>query len=135
MGTVASVVALVVFCFIVIVGGGLLGWGARRGLTRIAGRSPRQKASRALQRDQDRAQLELGWLRGVPELAPHVFYDSESEYDADLQRMTLMGYVAVEVYRTETKDGIAFDVRYQLTDKAQFQRAAQELAERERIAG
>lgn len=46
-----------------------------------------------------------------------------------------MGYVPIEVYRTETKDGFSFDVRYQLTDRAQFQRAARELAERERLAG
>lgn len=127
-------VALAVFGVIVIGGGALLGWGARRGLLWVFGRSPRQKANRALERDQEKAQLELGWLRGVPELAPHVVYSSESEYDADLQRMTLMGYVPIEVYRTETKDGFNFDVRYQLADRAQFQRASRELAERDRAA-
>lgn len=134
MGTVASVAALVVFAVIVIGGGALLGWGARRGLLRILGRSPRQKAKHALERDQEKAQLELGWLRGTPDLAPHVVYSCESEYDADLQRMTLMGYVPIEVYRTETKDGFSFDVRYQLVDRAQFQRAARELADRESLA-
>lgn len=135
MGTLASAVALVVFAVIVIGGGALLGWGARRGLLRILGRSPRQNAKHARERDQEKAQLELGWLRGTPDLAPHVLYCCESEYDADLRRMTLMGYVPIEVYRTETRDGFSFDVRYQLADMAQFERAARELAEREPIAG
>lgn len=135
MGTVASVVALVAFAVILIGGGALLGWGARRGLMWAFRRSPHQKANQALKRDQEKAQLELAWLRGTPDMAPHVFYPCESEYDADLQRMTLMGYVPIEVYRTETRDGFGFDVRYQLTDRMQFQRAARELAERERVAG
>lgn len=135
MGTVATVVALVAFGAIVIGGGALLGWAARRGILWVFGQSPRQKANRAVRRDQEKAELELGWLRGVPELAPHVVYSSESEYDADLQRMTLMGYVPIEVYRTENRRGCIYDVRYQLLDKEQFGRAARELAERERVAG
>ena len=57
-------------------------------------------------------------------MAPHVVYRSEAEYDADLQRMTLMGYVPIEVYRTPATDGFSFDVRYQLLDREQFNRAA-----------
>lgn len=84
----------------------------------------RREARRADRRDQERAQAELAWLQGRPVMAPHVVYRTEAEYDSDLQRMALMGYQAVQVYRTESADGWAYDVRYQLLDRELFNEAA-----------
>lgn len=95
----------------------------------------RLRRRRARRRDRNRELAELGWLRGMPVIAPHVIYPSESEYDADLQRMTLMGYTPVEVYRIGALRGFRYDVRYQLMDMEQFRQSARELARREHLAG
>ena len=106
--------------------GGVLAFTAvLTGLGMLVQRAGRQReARRAGARDEAKAQEQLGWLQGRPLMAPHVVYRSEAEYDADLQRMTLMGYVPIEVYRTPATDGFSFDVRYQLLDREQFNRAA-----------
>ena len=67
-------------------------------------------------------------------IAPHVLYRTSSEYDSERQHMTLMGYVPVEVYRAQTGRDFSYDVRYRLLDREQFQQAARELGERERLA-
>lgn len=123
----AITVGLLTFCVVSVLLFGTLGWL----FSRLQRRGRQRRAQRL---DQERQQAELSWLRGMPVIAPHVVYGSEAEYDQDLQRLALMGYVPVEVYRQETADGPSFDVRYQLLDRDAFQRAARELAEREGLA-
>lgn len=96
-----------------------IGWGVDRALLWFQGRTPRREARRARMREreealreQEKARLELQWSRGVPATVTEVVYRSESEYETDLRRMALMGYVPIEVCRKETGHGFCYEVRY-----------------------
>jgi hypothetical protein len=126
---VANIFGWIVFIVVVLAVAALIYRLATRGGRR------RQALAALGQFDQNQEQAELNWLRGKPMMAPHVVYPTEELYEADLERMTLMGYVPIEVHRTGYDDGTtSFNVRWQLQNWGAFNRARKELAAQERIA-
>ena len=84
-------------------------------------------------RDDERRAQELAWFdayrhgQGMPDLAPHEWYETAQEYDWDRARLTVLGYEVMESWRHQQEDGsTAFEVLYQ-AHLDRLQRAAREL--------
>jgi hypothetical protein len=91
-----------------------------------------QAAMRA--RDDGRRARELVWFdayrhgQGMPDLAPHEWYETAEEYDWDRARLTVLGFEVLESWRHPKEDGsMVYEVLYQ-GHLDQLQRAARELA-------
>ncbi|MDR2985340.1 MAG: hypothetical protein LBV34_10920 [Nocardiopsaceae bacterium] len=85
-------------------------------------------------RDDERRARELAWFDayrrgvGMPDLAPHEWYETAEEYDWDRARLTVLGFEVLESWRHEQQDGsTVFEVLYQ-GNLDRLQRAAREMA-------
>lgn len=85
-------------------------------------------------RDDGRRARELAWFDayrrgvGVPDLAPHEWYETAEEYDWDRARLTVLGFEVMESWRHDQGDGsIVYEVLYQ-GHLDRLQKAARELA-------
>lgn len=103
-----------------------------------AGAPRRARAAAVVQaamhaRDDERRARELAWFDayrrrvGMPDLAPHEWYDTAEEYDWDRARLMVLGFEVLESWRHPQEDGsVLYEVLYQ-GHLDRLQRAAREL--------
>jgi hypothetical protein len=88
-------------------------------LVRLARRAAHRRALQEMHtRDDERRALELSWFeangQGMPNLAPHEWYETAEECDWDRARLTVLGFEFMVCWRRQREDGsIAHEVLYQ----------------------
>ena len=104
-----------------------------RGRTRREQRLVRAVEAAMHARDDERRAQELAWFdayrhgQGMPDLAPHEWYETAEEYDWDRARLTVLGFEVLESWRHDQADGsMVYEVLYQ-GHLDRLQKAAREL--------